>query len=209
MKKLIIVSLFVVMLSTIGGCSGDGGSGDNGGSSAGGTSFQEGQAPGDVSGSFAMTTEITNNNCGDEVNGSSMTLVITQDGSSISMTDQYGNDQGSGTVSGNSFKVDVNDSNTYEGCSMTVTGTMVGTISGDSLSGTVSVSLNVEGSCGELNDCTVSGTVSGSRVDDIEVPENDETITIEPESGGLIQPSEKAMKTGPRNRQLWFIEIGN
>ena len=207
MKKAIVFIFSMLLISNIFSCGGEGGSGDSGGD-GGGASFQEGVTPEDISGSFSVTTEVTNSTCGEEVSGSSMTLIITLSSSNISMTDQYGNDQGSGIVSGNSFKVEVNDSNTYEGCSMTVAGTMIGTVSGDSLSGTVTVSLGVEGSCGELSDCTVSGTMSGDRIDDVEVPEDDDTITIEPESSGLMQPSQKAMTMGARKKQLWFIEIG-
>ncbi len=207
MKKQIVISLFVVVFFAIVGCSGDGGSGDSGGGS-GGTSFQEGQAPEDVSGSFSVTSTIENNSCGGDVHGTSMKIVITQNGSSVSIIDQYGNDQGSGVVSGNSFKVEVSDSASYEGCNMAMTGTMIGTISGDSLSGTVVVSLNVEGSCEELSDCTVSGTISGNRIEDVTIPEDDETITVEaPESSGLVQPSQKTIATGVRKKQLWFMEI--
>jgi len=219
---MFIVAVFAVLFA--GACSGNGGSG-------GGLNFQEGLPPEDVSGTFEITATITNNSCGEgvDVSGTS-TMALDQDGTDVTMQDESGNDDGSGVVSGSSFRIEeITSGEVGGGCTATLNGTMVGTVDGDEISGAAVISANYEGSCpSSAKNCSVSANFTGNRVPSthITVPAGQTPVETEPVEGGgtaAIPPedtipadegsspsgasAEKAQRTPTGKGSLWFLEV--
>lgn len=218
---------YLVMLSAliaVAACSDGGGSGD------GGLSFQEGLPPGNVDGTYSISVNVTSNTCVGTANiVSSMAITLVQDGAEVVYLDEDGREQGRGVVSGDSFKIEEVESGSIgDGCTLSVSGTLVGSITGDDISGTMVVGLDFEGSCGDKQDCQATASLSGHRTAQTEfsMPQQEQpiepaegTTTLEPESSSNVSsegeeaervataPATKEPVFSSDERTLWFFHL--
>lgn len=162
MKKYLANFLMMSLAVTAVSCSDGGG----GGSGAGSVTYQEGATPQDVSGTFTIKFEYTSNTCESSNMRAESTWTITQDGAKMAIVDDKGHSQGEGDVSGTAFRVIANSTFEHDGCRASADGVFVAQVSGDSLVGTISASVDAEGDCQnlKLSDCEASAKVSGERV---------------------------------------------